>query len=79
MPYYIYSIQQGPTSLVKSLEKIDEYEKFKDAKNKAREIRSAADSDDSRQIKVIFADSELEAEEKLQEKRDAPILTEWEK
>lgn len=79
MPYYIYAIQQGPTSLVKTLEKIDEYDKFKDAKNKAREIRSTSAEDDAKQVKVIFAESELEAEEKLQERREAPILTEWEK
>jgi hypothetical protein len=30
-------------------------------------------------VKVIFAASELEAEELLMEKREAPILREWEK
>jgi hypothetical protein len=34
---------------------------------------------DGHQIKVMFADTELEAEEKLMEKREAPILREWEK
>ncbi len=79
MPYYIYSIQQGPTALVKTLEKLEEFEKFKEAKNRARELRAGDSPDETRQIKVIFAESELEAEEKLQEKREAPILTEWEK
>ncbi|MCA1804209.1 MAG: hypothetical protein LC646_02380 [Xanthomonadaceae bacterium] len=79
MPYFIYAIQQGPTALVKHLERIDTFEKFKDAKNRARELRATTTPDDSRVIKVIFAESELEAEEKLQEHREAPILKEWEK
>jgi hypothetical protein len=79
MPYFIYAIQQGPTALVKHLERIDTFEKFKDAKNRARELRAATPPDDNRVIKVMFAESELEAEEKLQEHREAPILKEWEK
>lgn len=79
MPYYIYAVQQGPTALVKHLDQLEEYEKFKDAKNRAREIRATAAPDDTRVIKVIFAESALEAEEKLQEHREAPILKEWEK
>jgi hypothetical protein len=79
MPYYIYAIQQGPTALVKHLDQLEEFEKFKDAKNRARELRAATAPDDTRVIKVIFADSALEAEEKLQEHREAPILKEWEK
>jgi hypothetical protein len=35
--------------------------------------------DENYTVKVMFADSELEAEEKLMEKREAPILREWEK
>ena len=79
MPYYIYAIQQGPTALIKHLEKLEEFEKFKDAKTRARELRAAAGQNDDRTFKVIFAESELEAEEKLQEHREAPILREWEK
>ena len=79
MPYYIYSIKAGPTPLIKDLEKLHEFEKFKEAKLQAREIRAAMAPEDDRLIKVIFADSPLEAEEKLMEHREAPILREWEK
>lgn len=79
MPYYIYAIQQGPTALVKHLDRIETFEKFKDAKTRARELRATTTPEDNRVIKVIFAESELEAEEKLQEHREAPILREWEK
>ena len=79
MPYYIYKITQGPTALIKHLEKLEVHETFKDAKNSARSLRAETDNPDEFSIKVMFADSELDAEEKLMQKRDAPILREWEK
>jgi len=79
MPYYIYKITAGPTALVKTLEKLEQHESFKEAKARARNMRAEMQEGDNHQIKVMFADSELEAEEKLMEKREAPILREWEK
>jgi hypothetical protein len=79
MPYYIYKITPGPTDLLKTLEKLEQYESFKEARNRARSMRSKMAKDDNYIVKVMFADSELEAEEKLMEKREAPILREWEK
>lgn len=79
MPYYIYRITQGPTALVKQLEKLEEHEVYKDARNRARELRTGLGADDRQNIKVMYAATELEAEEQLMEKREAPILREWEK
>lgn len=79
MPYYIYKITAGPTALVKTLEKLDQCDSFKEAKARARNMRAALSEGDNDQIKVMFADNELEAEEQLMEKREAPILREWEK
>lgn len=79
MPYYIYKIVPGPTQLTKSLEKLEQYDSFKEAKKHAREMRAGMENDAAHTIKVMFADSELEAEEKLMEKREQPILREWEK
>ena len=79
MPYYIYKITAGPTALVKTLEKLEQHDSFKEAKARARTMRASIGEDDDHQIKVMFADTELEAEEKLMEKREAPILREWEK
>ena len=79
MPYYIYKIVPGPTNLTKSLEKLEQHEAFKPAKSRARELRAEMGKDADYTIKVMFADSELEAEEKLMEKREQPILREWEK
>jgi len=79
MPYFLYKIIPGPTELVKTLEKLDQYDSFKEAKNRARSLRTEIAEGDKTRIKVMFADSELEAEEKLMEKREEPILREWEK
>lgn len=79
MPYFIYKITPGPTSLTKTLENLEKHDAYKAARNRARELRSALQDSDNQQIKVIFADSELQAEEMLMEKREQPILREWEK
>lgn len=77
MPYYIYRIQAGPTAIVKQLELLNEFEAYKEAQEFAKQTR-ASQSDDAL-IKVMFAESQLKAEEQLMEKREKPILREWEK
>lgn len=79
MPYFLYKITPGPTDLLKTLDKIEQYDSFKEAKNHARRIRSEMSDEDNYTVKVMFAESQLEAEEKLMEKREQPILREWEK
>lgn len=80
MPYYIYKIaaQEGMT-LVKNLELLDQFESFKEAKNKAREIREKLDGSEGVMVKVMFADNQLMAEEQLLEHRDKPVVMEHEK
>ena len=79
MPYYIYKISPGPTDIVKNLELMTQFEVFKEAKNTAKTLRSEIPTDSNITVKVIFADNELDAEEKLSEKRDPSIVKEWEK
>ncbi len=80
MPYYyVYKISPGPTKLISKVEKLEQYDSFKEAKNHARALRAELSENDNCQIKVMFAESELDAEEQLMEKREAPILREWEK
>ncbi len=79
MAYYVYKISPGPTKLVSTLEKLAQYDSFKEAKKYARGLRAELSEEDAAHIKVMFAESELEAEEQLMEKREAPILREWEK
>lgn len=78
MPYYVYQIQEGATSLIKKLDKLAEFETYKEAKNKARELRPSLVNEKT-QVKVVFADNTLHADELLMEKRDEPIIAEWEK
>jgi len=77
MPYYVYRIRSGPTALVKQLELLEEFEVYKEAQDFAK--RTRAEQTDASQIKVMFADNQLQAEEQLMEKREKPILREWEK
>jgi len=79
MPYYIYKISPGPTDIIKNLELLTHFEVFKEAKNFAKTARIDIPDDSNVTIKVIFADTELDAEEKLSEKRQASIVREWEK
>ncbi len=79
MPYYIYKISPGPTDIIKNLELLTQFKVFKEAKNLAKTVRSELPADSNITIKVIFADNELDAEEKLSEKREASIVKEWEK
>jgi len=79
MPYFVYLIKPGVTNLVKNLEKISEFENFKEAKTFVKEKRVGQDGEEPATYKIIFADNALDAEEKLSESREAPILREWEK
>ena len=79
MPYYVYKMSPGVTALVKNLEAVDEFAAYAEAKKQARALRSAESLAPDTTVKIVFAESRLEAEELLQEKRDKPILKEWEK
>ena len=79
MPYYVFKITPGVSQIVKNLELLEDFEKFKDAKNFAKEKRQQTDIEEGITFKVIFADNNLDAEEKLQEHREESIVREWEK
>ncbi len=79
MPYYVYLIKPSVTNLVKDLEKISEFESFKEAKTFVKDKRSSQGGDEGVTYKIIFAKNVLQAEEQLSEQREAPILREWEK
>ena len=81
MPYYIYKITSGSTGAIKNLECIDKYDEYKQAKKFIREKRAELDGDSRTTLKMIFAEDEFEAEQRLtaSASRDAPIMREWEK
>ena len=76
--YFIYKITQGPTAMVKTLEKIDRFDSYKEAKAQVKSLRLEPNPDGGL-FKIIFAENELAAEEMLQEKREKPVVQEWEK
>jgi len=79
MPYYVYKVETAELAMLKQLDLIKTFEKFKEAKNFARDVRAEQAESDVAEIKVMFADNQLAAEEMLMEKRDKPIVMEHEK
>ncbi len=79
MPYYLYKIKAVKgLDLVKQLELLEAFEKFRDAKQRAKALRSEQGGDDFT-YKVMFAENQLSAEEQLLEKREKPVLMEHER
>ena len=79
MPYFVYKIAPVVSKIVKNIQPLEEFEKFKDAKNFAKEKRQQENTEDGNIYKVIFAENSIDAEEKLQEQREDTNLREWEK
>lgn len=79
MPYYIYDITPDPTGITRNLEYQTEFDSFQEAKKFARNRRAELGAETDTQVKVMFAPNQLEAEERLLEKREKPVVMEWEK
>jgi pyoverdine/dityrosine biosynthesis protein Dit1 len=80
MPYYVFKMSSPEgMELVKNLELIDDYESFREAKNFAKTKRAELEKGDTAQIKVMFADNQLLAEEQLLAYREKPVVMEHEK
>lgn len=79
MPYYIYQIEQSAGAVIKRLQLTYKCDDYRQAKVEIRKLRDKQPQQDKQQWKMVFAESELQAEELLQEKREAPVLMEWEK
>ena len=77
--YFIFKITDTDNALVKQLEKIDRFDSYREAKQRIRELRNDNPPGNGVSYKIMFAENELQAEEQLQEKREAPIVQEWEK
>lgn len=68
MPYYVYKITTAPLRI---LEPLSNFPSFKEASTDAKQRRTAA-LGQNEIIKVVFAASELEAEDLLSQVREAP-------
>jgi len=79
MPYYVFKMETAELAILKQLELIKVFDKFKEAKLFARETRAEQAEGDVAEIKVTFADNQLAAEEMLMEAREKQIVMEHEK
>ncbi len=69
IPYYIYRISETPIRL---LSRIGQHDTFRDAQQRARTLRTEMGADGRTTIKVIFAETELHAEDLLSQVRETP-------
>ncbi|MCR4305094.1 MAG: hypothetical protein NUV63_12880 [Gallionella sp.] len=68
MPYFIYKIFTMP---IQRLEKLEQHESFREASNRAKQLRAELAGDAQYIIKVIFAETELHADDLLSQVRAA--------
>jgi hypothetical protein len=67
MPYYVYEVVEQP---IRQLRKLAQFPSFKESSAEAKRLRAESE----RNVKVIFAANELEAEDLLSQVRPAPLL-----
>ena len=68
MPYYVYKIFETP---MRRLKKLEQHDTFREASNRAKQLRGELASDAEFTIKVMFAETELDAEDLLNQVRVA--------
>ncbi|HEC29012.1 MAG TPA: hypothetical protein ENI65_05445 [Gammaproteobacteria bacterium] len=66
MPYFIYNIFPD-----KKLELLDEYAKYRDARDNVRERRKEQTENDTQTVRLVHARHQQEAERLLTTKREA--------
>lgn len=68
MPYFIFKISERP---IRMLEKLEELASYRDAAARVRELRAGLPAGAPYVVKMIFAETELHAEDLLNEVREA--------
>ncbi|MDD2774826.1 MAG: hypothetical protein PHU06_02605 [Gallionella sp.] len=68
MPYYIYQITAQP---IKMLKKLEQHDSYRDSSARVKQLRAELDQNSPATIKMIYADSEFQAEDLLNEIRAA--------
>jgi len=67
MPYFVYKIFEKP---IRHLEMLEQHDAFREASNIAKQLRGELPGDANYSIKVIFAETELHAEDLLNQVRE---------
>ena len=78
MAYYVFKITQ-PTPVMKNLDFQESFEAYKEARVFTRTLRAKTPSGSGIDVRMVHAVNQLQAEEILMEKREKPVLMEWEK
>ena len=68
MPYYIYKITERP---VRMLKKLEEHPKYRDASVRVKALRGELADESQYVVKMFFAETELDAEDMLNQVREA--------
>ena len=68
MPYFVYKIFETP---IRRLQKMEQHDTFREASNRAKQLRAELAEDAPYVIKVMFAETELHAEDLLNQIRAA--------
>lgn len=72
MPYYIYHVSDFP---IRQLKKLEQHDVYKNASARVKQLRAELTDESPMMIKMIHAESELHAEDLLNQVRDpAPEL-----
>lgn len=72
MPYFIYRVTEFP---IRKLEKLEQHDVYRAASGRVKQIRAEIADGSPALIKMIHAESELDAEDLLNQVRDpAPEL-----
>lgn len=78
MPYFVFQVEgANPESRVINFLQV--FENYRDARTLAREERGKQPDAGPETVRVVFAESQELAEGLLRQRREAPILQEWEK
>jgi len=67
MPYYIYKVFRNP---ILQLKKIEQHEEFRAASTRAKQLRRELALTEPCEVKMIFAEHELGAEDLLSQVRE---------
>ena len=71
MPYFVYKVFSN-----KTLEPVDTYDKYREAKLKVRELRGTVSDNEPYTYRMVFARHQTEAERLLTQKREPRPLGE---
>lgn len=78
MPYFVFQVE-GANPANRDIHFLKVFENYRDARTRAREERARQPDAGPEAVRVVFAESRELAEGLLRQRREAPILKEWEK